>query len=98
MRRQNPAAEPIPLCASTMPTQTPVNAVDVLVIGAGPAGLMCSNALASAGDIKLRVIDQRCVQSRGFMSECSKTSRPLKIAAGQADGIQPRTIEILQVS
>ena len=44
-----------------MPIQTPENVVDVLVIGAGPAGLMCSNALASAGDIKLRVIDQRCV-------------------------------------
>ncbi|KAL4065933.1 FAD binding domain-containing protein [Scleroderma citrinum] len=63
-----------------MPSQTLGSYVDVLVIGAGPAGMMCSNALASAGDIKVRVVDQR----------------PLKVAAGQADGIQPRTIEVLQ--
>ncbi|KAJ6466923.1 FAD binding domain-containing protein [Mycena sanguinolenta] len=53
--------------------------VDVLVIGAGPAGLMCANALAKAG-VKVRIIDQR----------------PSKVAAGQADGIQPRTIEVFQ--
>ncbi|KIK75908.1 hypothetical protein PAXRUDRAFT_783815 [Paxillus rubicundulus Ve08.2h10] len=53
--------------------------VDVLVIGAGPAGLMCANALAMVG-INVRIIDQR----------------PAKVAAGQADGIQPRTIEVLQ--
>ncbi|KAF8841424.1 hypothetical protein BDN67DRAFT_967176 [Paxillus ammoniavirescens] len=32
--------------------------VDVLVIGAGPAGLMCANALAMAG-VDVRVIEQR---------------------------------------
>ncbi|KAJ7176637.1 FAD binding domain-containing protein [Mycena filopes] len=53
--------------------------VDVLVIGAGPAGLMCANALASAG-VSVRIVDQR----------------PIKVAAGQADGIQPRTIEVFQ--
>ncbi|EMD39328.1 hypothetical protein CERSUDRAFT_82057 [Gelatoporia subvermispora B] len=53
--------------------------VDVLVIGAGPAGLMCANGLAKAG-VNVRIIDQR----------------PSKVAAGQADGIQPRTIEVLQ--
>ncbi|KAJ7696431.1 FAD binding domain-containing protein [Mycena rosella] len=53
--------------------------VDVLVIGAGPAGLMCANALAKAG-VNVRIIDQR----------------PSKVAAGQADGIQPRTIEVFQ--
>ncbi|KAI0730595.1 FAD binding domain-containing protein [Earliella scabrosa] len=53
--------------------------VDVLVIGAGPAGLMCANALAMAG-VNVRIVDQR----------------PAKIAAGQADGIQPRTIEVFQ--
>ena len=57
-------AGPIPKVsyATIMLSQTPENSVDVLVIGAGPAGLMCGNALAAAGDIKLRVIDQRCVQ------------------------------------
>lgn len=32
--------------------------VDVLVIGAGPAGLMCANALAMAG-VNVRIVDQR---------------------------------------
>ena len=36
--------------------------VDVLVIGAGPAGLMAANALARAG-VNVRVIDQRYVLS-----------------------------------
>ncbi|CAE6434048.1 hypothetical protein RSOLAG1IB_07779 [Rhizoctonia solani AG-1 IB] len=53
--------------------------VDVLIIGAGPAGLMCAHGLAKAG-VNVRIIDKR----------------PSKVAAGQADGIQPRTIEVLQ--
>ncbi|KAG2137742.1 FAD binding domain-containing protein [Suillus cothurnatus] len=53
--------------------------VDVLIIGAGPSGLMCANALAGAG-VDFRIID----------------NRPVGVAAGQADGIQPRTIEVLQ--
>ncbi|KAI9458435.1 FAD-binding monooxygenase [Lactarius psammicola] len=53
--------------------------VDVLVLGAGPAGVMCGNALARAG-VNVRIVDKRAV----------------KVAAGQADGIQPRTIEVLQ--
>ncbi|EJU03726.1 hypothetical protein DACRYDRAFT_115073 [Dacryopinax primogenitus] len=51
---------------------------DVLIIGAGPAGVMCANALAREG-ISVRVVDKR----------------PENIPAGQADGIQPRTIEVL---
>ncbi|KZS94662.1 hypothetical protein SISNIDRAFT_452748 [Sistotremastrum niveocremeum HHB9708] len=53
--------------------------VDVLIIGAGPAGLMCANGLSLAG-VNVRIVDQR----------------PDKVPAGQADGIQPRTIEVLQ--
>lgn len=53
--------------------------VDVLIIGAGPAGVMAANALASAS-VNVRIIDKR----------------PKKVAAGQADGIQPRTIEVFQ--
>jgi hypothetical protein len=34
--------------------------VDVLIIGAGPAGLMCANALAMAG-VDVRIIEQRYV-------------------------------------
>jgi len=32
--------------------------IDVLVVGAGPAGLMCANGLARAG-VNVRVVDQR---------------------------------------
>ena len=32
--------------------------VDVLVIGAGPAGVMCANALVQAG-VNVRIIDKR---------------------------------------
>ncbi|KAF9648655.1 hypothetical protein BDM02DRAFT_3155659 [Thelephora ganbajun] len=53
--------------------------VDVLIIGAGPAGLMCAHGLARAG-VNVRIVDQR----------------PSMVPAGQADGIQPRTIEVLQ--
>ncbi|TFK48400.1 hypothetical protein OE88DRAFT_1634717 [Heliocybe sulcata] len=53
------------------------SAVDVLVIGAGPAGLMAANALGRAG-VNVRIIDKR----------------PKKVAAGQADGIQPRIVEV----
>ncbi|KZP01519.1 hypothetical protein CALVIDRAFT_508087 [Calocera viscosa TUFC12733] len=52
---------------------------DVLIIGAGPAGLMAGNALSRAG-VNVRIIDKR----------------PNKVMAGQADGISPRTIEMLQ--
>lgn len=34
--------------------------VDVLIIGAGPAGLMCVNALARFG-VKVRIVDMRQV-------------------------------------
>ncbi|ETW78714.1 hypothetical protein HETIRDRAFT_459911 [Heterobasidion irregulare TC 32-1] len=57
----------------------PESKVDVLILGAGPAGVMCANGLAKAG-VNVRIIDKR----------------PSTLAAGQADGIQPRTIEVLQ--
>ncbi|KAH8110730.1 FAD binding domain-containing protein [Phellopilus nigrolimitatus] len=53
--------------------------VDVLIIGAGPAGVMAANAFAKAG-VNVKIVDKR----------------PKKVAAGQADGIQPRTIEVFQ--
>jgi NADPH-dependent glutamate synthase beta subunit-like oxidoreductase len=46
---------------SKMPTSTTRESdVDVLIIGAGPAGLMAANALARNG-VKVRIIDQRSV-------------------------------------
>ncbi|KAI0738675.1 FAD binding domain-containing protein [Daedaleopsis nitida] len=53
--------------------------VDVLIIGAGPAGVMAANALAGAG-VNVRIVDKR----------------PSGVAAGQADGLHPRSLEILQ--
>ncbi|CAA7265147.1 unnamed protein product [Cyclocybe aegerita] len=66
---------------SDMPKNSAVkeSEVDVLIIGAGPAGVMAALALARNG-VNLRIVDQR----------------PNKVPAGQADGIQPRTIEVLQ--
>ncbi len=47
----------VPNCCgpSTMPEG---NKVDVLIIGAGPAGLMCANALLWAG-LKVKIIDKQ---------------------------------------
>ncbi|KAG9218421.1 hypothetical protein CCMSSC00406_0007978 [Pleurotus cornucopiae] len=50
---------------------------DVLVIGMGPAGLMCALSLAKAG-IRTKIIDRRALGTQ----------------YGNADGIQPRTLEI----
>ncbi len=53
---------------------------DVLIIGAGPAGLMAANWLAVQGlGASVRIIDKRSD----------------KIFTGQADGLQCRTLEIL---
>lgn len=57
----------------------PHDRVDVLIVGAGPAGLIAATAL-SIFNIKVRVIDKR----------------PHVVTYGQADGIQSRTLEILQ--
>ncbi|KAJ3559920.1 hypothetical protein NM688_g31 [Phlebia brevispora] len=57
----------------------PESKIDVLIVGAGPAGLFCANGLARAG-ISVRIIDKS----------------PNKVIAGQADGLQPRTLEVLE--
>jgi phenol 2-monooxygenase len=80
-------------------TTTTTSEVDVLVIGAGPAGLMCANGLAMAG-VNVRIIDKRFAREFFFSSTdliMFALARPQKVQAGQADGIQPRTIEVLQV-
>lgn len=75
----------------------PESYVDVLIVGAGPAGVMASNALARNG-VNVRIIDQRWAFLFSVITLRDLHSfRPVKVAAGQADGIQPRTLEVLQV-
>lgn len=53
---------------------------DIVIVGAGPAGLMLSSSLARFGGHEILIIDER--------------SEPT--TAGRADGIQPRTIEVMK--
>ena len=70
---------PQPIYGRPITTCSFPDEVDVLIVGAGPAGLMAANALSSFG-ISVRIIDKR----------------PQNVMVGQADGLQPRTIEVLQ--
>jgi phenol 2-monooxygenase len=54
--------------------------VDVLVVGAGPAGLVLGAQLAAFGDISTAVIDRR----------------PEPLQVGQADGVACRTVEMFE--
>jgi len=71
--------------------------VDVLVLGAGPAGVMCANGLARAG-VHVRIIDKRCApcglcRLTIFIHSISDLSRsPL----AKPMAFQPRTLEVLQ--
>ncbi|KAG9313140.1 FAD-binding monooxygenase [Chiua virens] len=91
----------IPYYSPSTMSQPTESRVDVLVIGAGPGGLICANALARAG-IDVKIIDRR------YKSFHASTSRalietliphyhsPLGVPYGQADGIQSRSMEVLQ--
>ncbi|KAK3326928.1 FAD binding domain-containing protein [Cercophora scortea] len=63
------------------PTTTPAkeSKVDVLIVGAGPAGYMAALWFARLG-IKTKIIDKRSTQ----------------IFTGQADGLQPRVLEVFE--
>ncbi|MDM7854526.1 FAD-binding monooxygenase [Cellulomonas alba] len=54
--------------------------VDVLVVGTGPAGMITAAQLSQFPDVVTRVVDRR----------------PGRLAVGQADGIQPRSVETFQ--
>lgn len=57
---------------------TPVSYTDLLIIGAGPAGVMAA-AWASQFPIRTRIVDKN----------------DSKVMKGRADGLQARTLEIL---
>ena len=59
---------------------TPPDAVDVLIVGCGPAGLTLAAQMAAFPDIRTRIIEQK--------------DGPLQ--RGQADGIACRTMEMFQ--
>lgn len=61
-------------------TDVDPDAVDVLIIGCGPAGLTLAAQLAAFPDIKTRIVDQK--------------SGPLEV--GQADGIACRSMEMFE--
>jgi hypothetical protein len=82
--------------AADMSTEAHSN-TDVLVIGAGPAGLMAAVILTKM-KLKVRIIDRRyvCHSSLQLLWNSRTFLRLPNEASGQADGIQPRMLEIWQ--
>ncbi|RAH48816.1 uncharacterized protein BO95DRAFT_355966 [Aspergillus brunneoviolaceus CBS 621.78] len=77
-------APPLPRLAPAFvsSTESEVERYEVLIVGAGPAGLMLQLLLARYGltDESLLCID----------------SKPSTLKSGQADGVQPRTLEVFK--
>ncbi|KAJ6504194.1 FAD binding domain-containing protein [Mycena vitilis] len=65
--------------------------VDVLVVGAGPAGLMCANALASAG-VNVRIVDQRPSKVAAGQADGIQASPPRTIEVFQSYGLADRLL------
>ena len=75
----NPRVAPAAGVGLTRPDELP-DQVDVLVVGAGPAGMTLAASLAQFPDVVTRIIDRR----------------PGRLEVGQADGIQARSVETFQ--
>lgn len=63
-----------------MPVKEKATDVDVLIVGAGPAGLMAAACLTRYGVRNIRIVDKRST----------------KVFVGQADGLSARSLEIFQ--
>ena len=68
----------MPASSDTGPEDRQISYTDLLIVGAGPAGLTLA-AWASRFGLKARIIDDKATQ----------------VYDGRADGLHPRTIEIL---
>lgn len=75
----DPRVEPAAGVGLDRPDELP-DEVDVLVVGAGPAGMIAAAQLAQFTDVVTRIVDRR----------------PGRLAIGQADGIQARSVETFQ--
>lgn len=75
----DPRIQPVAGVGLNRPDELPTE-VDVLVVGAGPAGMMTAAQLAQFPSITTRVVDRR----------------PGRLQIGQADGIQARSVETFQ--
>jgi phenol 2-monooxygenase len=75
----DPRVQPADPAAVERPDELP-DEVDVLIVGAGPAGLIAAAQLAQFPRITTRVIERR----------------PGRLEVGQADGIQARSVETFQ--
>jgi phenol 2-monooxygenase (NADPH) len=78
-RPGDPFIEDPQASAATRPAGVP-DAVDVLIVGCGPAGLVLASQLVNFPDIRTAVIDRR--------------DGPLEV--GQADGVACRTVEMFE--
>ena len=75
----DPRIQPARGCGLDRPADLPEQ-VDVLIVGAGPAGMIAAAQLAQFPDITTRIVDRRAG----------------RLEVGQADGIQPRSVETFQ--
>ncbi len=77
------SADPLVLPAAGLGVDRPTelpDEMDVLVVGSGPAGMLLAAQLSQFPDLSTRIIERR----EG------------RLALGQADGIQPRSVETFQ--